>query len=269
MTDTVDTAAPASAETVAPASTASPTKTAPPAEQPKAWALPEAHKTKPWASKVKTEDDLYKQIDNLDSLVGKKHAVPDFKTAKPEDIEAFYSQLRPAEKTAYQFGEGADQEFVGTFQESFYKNGISENQAKALVADYQKLEAAKIEAMTSADGFEAEMTKSFGDKYDTHVSAVVAEHKQHLSPEDQALMDKIPNAYLGVVYRLTSAMQKAYGANETGAQVGAGAGKASPVDPLAQRKALRAEINSIKDRPHTAQELQAKIDALQKTYEGK
>lgn len=237
------------------------------------WKVPDAYKEKPWAQKVKSEDDVYKQLDNLDSLVGKKNVVPDFKTAKPEEIEAFYSQLRPADKTAYQFGENADKEFVSTFQDSFHKNGISETQSKALIADYQKLETAKMEQMTSEEGFKNAMTKAFGEKYDADVSAVVADQAKFFSKDEQAMLEKMPNQYLAAFYKQARDYQKQiaqlkteYGATESGAQANGGNGNMPAPNVEETRKSLRAEIRALDGKPFSEKALQEKKDALQATY---
>lgn len=237
------------------------------------WKVPDAYKEKPWAQKVKSEEDVYKQLDNLDSLVGKKNVVPDFKTAKPEEIEAFYSQLRPADKAAYQFGENADKEFVSTFQDSFHKNGISETQSKSLIADYQKLETAKLEQMTSADGFKQVMTKTFGEKYDADVAAVVADQKKMFSTEEQSMLEKMPNQYLAAFYKQSreyqkqlDAVKKEYGATESGAQVNGGNGTMPAANVEETRKTLRAEIRALDGKPFSEKALQEKKDALQATY---
>lgn len=271
MTDEI---APAVADTAAP-TTSAPAVTTPPVEQrpqistdTPAFSVPDAYKDKPWAAKIKSQDDVYKQIDNLQGLVGKKSVVPDFEQSTPEQIEEYFSALRPADKSAYKFGDGADETFTGTVADLFSANGISAYQGNKIIEGYQAFERAQLEEARSADGFKAEMTKSFGDKYDGNVTAVVKEHKTHLSTEDQALMDSLPNSYLGLVYRLTENMRKAYGAQETGAAVDKG-GVVQGADLEGQRRDLRSKLSTLESKPHTAAEKQALIDQLTNTYKGK
>jgi hypothetical protein len=98
---------------------------------------------------------------------------------------------------------------------------------------------------------------------------VVKEHKQYLSAEDQALMDTIPNKYLGVVYRLTEGMRKAYGANENGDAHTQKSGVQVSVDIEAERKDLRKQMNELETRPHSALEKQTLVDKLDATYRNK
>lgn len=217
------------------------------------FSVPDEWKEKPWASKIKSEEDVYKQIDSLSGLVGKKTVVPDFDKAQPEEIEEYFTMTRPQDKTAYKFGEGADEIFTGAVGDIFLKNGVSAYQGNKIIEGYQAYEKTALEEARSADGFKAEMTKSFGEKFDVNVSAVVKEHKAHLSTEDQALMDSMPNTYLGAVYRLTSALQKAYGASETGAAA-EGGGAVIPQDHDAALKEINAKIAALDVKPHSQQE---------------
>lgn len=259
-------ATPPAADTTTPAPTASP----PPVEAtpaPTEFKLPDAHKDKPWASKIKSQDDVYKTLDNLQTAIGKKSLYP-AADATPEEWDQYLAGMRPEDASVYEFGEGANKEFVEAISPVLLEAGISKHQAGKLIPAYQKFEAAMAEQYTSADGFKAEMVKSFGDKYDATVASIVNEHKQHLSQDDQALMDKIPNQYLGVVYRLTSAMQKAYGANEGGADAHTQKGGAPIGEDINKvRSELRSQITALETRPHTAQEKQDLVDKLQKTYE--
>lgn len=241
----------------------------PAGEQP-AFKVPDAYKEKPWASKIKSEDDLYKQLDNLDTAVGKKSIVPDFKNSTPEQIEEYLSKTRPENKDAYKFAEGAhvDPEFTGAIGDIMLKAGISEYQGNKVIEGYQALEKTKIEAAMSADGFKDTMKKSFGDQFDGVVTAVVAQHKAVLNKEDQTLMDTLPNEYLGLVYRLTQNMAQKYGAKETDIGANNPGGGVPGANLNDTRARLRAEIAAFDTKPHTADEKQAKINELNNTYKG-
>lgn len=193
--------------------------------------------------------------------------MPDFDKATPEQIEEFLATTRPSDKSAYKFAEGSDEGFVGEVADIFHKNGVSAYQGNKIIEAYNVLETKNLQQQTSADGFKEVMTKSFGDKYEGDVKAVVAEHTKHLSPEDKALVEAIPNQYLGVLYRLTRSMQKAYGAAENGAAHTEG-GTTTPqgVDVNVQRSELRKQIRDMDAKPHTAADRQKLVDQLQATY---
>jgi hypothetical protein len=231
--------------------------------------VPDAYKDKPWANKIKTEEDLYKQIDNLDAAVGKKAVVPDFEKATPEEMEEYFARTRPADKTAYNFGDSVAEDFAAPVTDLMHKYGVPPKVATQMAADYAAIEAGKMQEAMSSDGFKAVMAKSFGDKFDGAVSQVVALHKQHLSADDQKMMDTLPNDYLGLVYRLSANMAKAYGAKETG-QAADPKGSAPPSNDIAAvQKGLRQQIRDLDSKPHTAEERQKLVDDLANTYKGR
>ncbi len=265
---------------VTPATPASPQ--APPAgaePTPKPWQVPDAYKDKPWASKVKSEEDLYKQIDTLDALKGKKTVALDYATATPEEVAAHYKSLAPAEVKDYGFEtmEGVDATRMAGVAPILQKAGLTVHQAQEVAKNYAAFETSVMAEATSEEGFRAQMAKSFGEKYDGQVKTVVDAFKANLSPEDQQMVDAMPNEYLGTVYRLTNklaeahkaevaALKKQYGAEELGdAHLNKG-GNPVVVDVEKQRSTLRQEIRDIERRPHTADEKQKKVDELQATY---
>lgn len=229
--------------------------------------VPDAYKDKPWAAKIKTEEDLFKQIDTLDALKGKKQVVPDFKTATPAEIEQYYAQTRPENKDAYQFGENTDPALKGTIADSMFKNGISATQANAIIKDYQAAEAKAVEGMFSAEGMNAELEKAFGAEWKEVGGLTARILKQNLNAGDAAMMDKLPNQFLGLVYRMANNLIKGYGIKESGAHTEAGAGAQQPADVAAVRADLLKQLLDLQKRPHTAEEKQALIDKRNATYE--
>ncbi len=256
-------ATPAKTETPAAATPAEAAKPAD-ASQP-AYKIPDAYKDKPWASKIKSDDELWKQVDNLQSAVGKKGViVPDFKTATPEQIEEFVSTTRPASKDVYKFAEGADKAFTDNVGDVLLKNGVSEYQGNKIIEGYQTLIQAKLADATSKEGFDAAMkARNFTPE---DVGAVKNEVEARLKPEEYAALNKIPNEFLAPVYQLVRNMQKAYGAKENpNAHMGEQAG-AQPQDMNKVREGIDAELKALTGRMHTQAEKQALIDKRQATY---
>lgn len=231
--------------------------------------LPDEHKDKPWASKVKSQEDLYKQIDNLNELVGKKNAVP-AKDATTEQLDEFFTALRPESKDAYDFGEDhPNPEFAGQVGDMLFDAGISEHQAKKLIPAYNALEQATMEEETSADGFKEIMTTKFGEKYDGVVTNVSKSLTEHTSKETQDILNAMPNQYLGAMYEAMNSFLKAYGVNEGGSDTHSEkAGATTTTDVNTQRSDLRKQINELDagTRMYTAQEKQDLVDKLQATY---
>jgi len=253
-----------------------PSQTEPAPEQSN-FSLPDAYKDKPWAAKIKTQEDVYKQIDNLNSLVGKKVLQPiDYSSATPEEIKAYHESLAPKDVSEYKFSEGADPEFSKILGETFKEAGLNAYQAKLLSDKVSQYSQSRMEADRSADGYIEIMKNSFGDEYEKAIGVVENNLKSHLSDEDKGFMDNMDNQTKGVVDRAVYNVSKAYeeriakilkehGASETSAHIGAESGD-STVDVAEVRKNLRAELITLDKRPHTYEERKAIIDKLDKTY---
>lgn len=271
----VSTAAPAATTTNNnPAPAATTTTTAPAAND---FKLPDAYKDKPWASKIKTQDDLYKQLDETQTLIGKK-VLPqmDLSKALPEDLQKFNEAYRPADVAAYGLKDYglADDHVVGNI---LHEAGVPIHQGRAIIEKYQAAEKASLVEATSEAGFKAIMSAKFGEAYDPVVAQTVALHKKHLSPDTQKLFDGLPNNVLGGVYELTENMRKAhsdeiaalkkeYGVVETGAQGEDNKGGIPLQNVEEQRADLRKQIAELDKRPHSTADKKVLTDKLHATY---
>ncbi len=230
--------------------------------------LPDEFKDKPWAEKVKSQADLYKQVDNLSTLAGKKNAYPQA-DATPEQLTEYYQGLRPESADKYDFGENHPQpEVAKQFGEMLFKANVSEHQSKQLIADYNAHEKAIIEEATSEEGFKEIMTKQFGEKYDGVVTRVSKSLEEYVSKESQDVLNAMPNKYLGAMYEYGESLLKAYGANEGGDDLHnqKGGKKPAGVDIDTQRANIRQEIRDLEKGMHTVDQKQALVDKLQNTY---
>lgn len=248
------------------------------AKAPAEFKLPDAYKDKPWAAKVKSLDDVYKQIDTLDSLKGKKSVVPNLKDATPEEREAFYAQLRGKDAAEYQIPNDTSVPIPANTQpvvaKLFMDNGISPVQAESFLKGYLQLREKQIADFYNPDGFKTSMETAFGPEWEKTTGAVRNTIKGMMNADDQKALDALPNNMLGVVYRTlgntintVNETLKKYGATETFAHLQAPNGKAAATDLAGQRQGIRDQMTALSSRPHTAQEQQALSDALAKTYE--
>lgn len=231
--------------------------------------LPEEYKDKPWAAKVKSLDDLYKQIDTLDALKGKKSIPPDLAKATPEEREAFYAQLRPASPDEYVFPETPlpmPDGMKSAVTDMFMKNGISAVQANEIIKSYNELGRQQTEAMFDPKGFESELEKAFGPDWKGITGNVRNSLKGIMSPEDNTMLDNLPNAYLAVMYRTLGNVVQKYGVKETDQAHFNAPGTAAPTDVNAQRAELRTQMQAMSGRPHTETELNALRQKLADTY---
>lgn len=227
--------------------------------------LPDEYKDKPWASKIKSESDLWKQVENLQALAGKKTIIPDLSKATPEEREAYYAALRPKSVDEYGLAQLTDDFMLpgvkAALADGMLKEGISPVQAKPIL---EKLAAASQEAQLAAFdpknfAAEAEKVEGLGKGYEPKV--VQNALKSVLSPDAYAgIMENIPNANLVQIHRAMKEIIDAYGIKESGSHVEAPLGTQKTVDPEARSKELFNEIVALSKRPHTQEEKQKLID---------
>jgi hypothetical protein len=246
-------------------STTLPTSNTPPEQTPATPAsefkIPDEYKEKGWTKALKSESDLWKTLDNAQGLIGKKMVVPNLNEATPEQVEEYYSQLRPKEKSEYKFGEEVAQEVKDSFADIFYKHGISAKQGNDLVQDYLQFERQNLAKAYDADDFVKELKSSFGDGYEKDFSESSALLRNVMSKEDAELLEKTPNRYLGIIHRLANKINKAYGIQEGGAPANnSSVGKV--VNSQEERMSIIKELGKLQSRPHSLQEKQDLLHKL-------
>lgn len=246
------------------------------------FALPDEYKEASWADKVKTQDDLYKLIENQNALIGKKTIKPiDFETASDEEISAYHKSLAPEKGVeAYTWAEHSLPEITEPIAEIFVEAGINPHQQKMIASRFdeivEKIAGEKLEADTSEEGYMAMMKESFGDNYEKSAGIVEAALKEHANNDDKKIFDEIDNKTRAAVDRTThsvvkfyedkiAALKKEYGVVETGAQAEGGEGSNQVKSKEEQRKEIRAKMREIDGKPNSFKEkaeLQEKLNKL-------
>lgn len=286
MTEEADTGTPAATADTAPPSNdgagTQPTtgKTTPAAAEP-TFTIPDEYKDRGFAAKIKTPEDLWKQLDNLDKLAGKK-AIPtiDYSTATAEEIAAYHAKLAPQDRKAYEFP-NADDPVAGIIGDAFIAAGINEHQGKAIIQKLapvlEKMDEESKAASMSEEGYMKLSKEAFGENFKDAITKVEVALKTH-APDDASkkvfddmtndqriAVDKTLNAILAAHDARVQKLLKDHGITETGAQ--AEGGKGTVAGNVADvRRELRQKIREMDSRPHTAQEKKILIDKLNQTY---
>lgn len=243
------------------------------------FSVPEAYKDKSWAAKVKSQDDVYKLVDNLNGLVGKKSVPFDYANADEEAIKAHHASVAPKGLEEYEFLK-ADDPVAKVIGDAFIANGITGYQGKSIVKAlapvFQEMETKRVSELKDGTKY-AEMSKKvFGDGFEDKIKSVNKVLVENVPKELGAAFDDMPNSHRHAVdvaidkivssYEAKIAdMVKKYGITESGAQAGGKQGTAA-VDKASLQKSIRAEIRALDARPHSAQEKQALIQRLEETY---
>lgn len=276
-----DTAQPAPASPPASTPPADPANPAPKAETPPAdpapkdptdpapaeYKIPDEFKDKPWASKIKSEADLWKQLENLNGALGKKQAVPDFKTATPKEIDEWKAQTRPADKAAYEFDPETQPEVKEALSELLFSEGITPTQANAVVKGFQELQKAQLTEMTDPKKFDEMITADFGSK--EAAQPVAKALKANLNAADFELLESLPNQAVGMIYRAVGNIIKGYGIEDAGKGGTHSPSPMSEVDLDAKSAELFTKIQALDKRSHTVEERQALVNERQAIFERK
>lgn len=235
-----------------------------------AFKIPDEYKDKPWASKVKTLDDLWKQLDNTQTLVGKKTIVPDLTKATDAEREEYFAQTRPKDVAEYVFADTAqgpvDPAIKTAMGDILMKNGVSAFQANNIIKGYQEAENALLTQQFSPDGMKSALETAFGadwEKVTGHTRRMI---NGLMSPDDQKALDHLPNTYLATIYRTLGNVVKAYGVKETDAHVLMDKGGPAPANIDSVRQGLRDQLSKMSMQPHTAEQKAALTAKLAETY---
>lgn len=180
--------------------------------QPADFNIPDEYKDKGWVNNIKSTADLWKAHENAQSLIGRKTIGIPTDTSTEEEVESFYSKIRPAESSLYEADLGEDTEY---FKELFHKNGLSKKQADNIVKGYMENINKANETYFSAEGYK-DAVKSVGIAPDRH-DEIVAYIKK-TSPEGCKSLDGLPNNALAAVYDIVNRTMTAYGAKESGGE---------------------------------------------------
>jgi len=184
------------------------------------FAVPDDYKEKGWAKNLRSSDDLWKMLDNAQSVVGKKTVVPDHSKATQDELQAFYGQLKPDSADKYSFSDTIPEAERGLYGNLFHEAGLSDYQAKTLQDKFFGIAKEKYEGERSLDGYKQAAQKWLGDDYESAVVDAVKHMRTSLSEEQQAIIDDLPNDAAVAVFSLVNNLVKDYKITEGGAPAG-------------------------------------------------
>lgn len=235
------------------------------------FSIPEEYAGKGWAEKIKSQDDLFKQIDNLDSLVGKRQ-IPG-EGATDQEWDEFFGKIgKPESFDKYQLtdpelpeGFALPEDFKPKAQKIMHEAGLTQKQADVLYQKFlqeeigaasQNKEAIAQRQQDLDKQFDEVTTDLFGDRFE-EVSArsqnLIKENvPAELIPHLQSLSDSDPKALAAVIAltdKLATQMadiKKKYGAEDA---LNSGGQAASFNKDEVLKKLTEAKIKAQKSDP--------------------
>ena len=185
----------------------------PPSEP--AFVVPDAYKGKGWVEKVKSPDDLWKTLDNAQSLLGKRPAGIPANDAPDAEWQAFYKAARPESADKYTLSDidGIDATEIAAVKKNaqamMYEAGLTPKQADALWKQYlsDKIKDAEAKEAELDKRFDEIAAKVLGDKLTAAQPVAQEAIKTYVSeelrtsfvqnPEGMVAMIQLSNGYEG------------------------------------------------------------------------
>ena len=195
-------------------------------------------------------EKVFKEIDGLQQLKGKKEIAFDFTNAKPEEIQAHFERIRPKEHTEYEVKGKVAEGTEEAIQKVLHESGLPKKQAEILVDKYIALEQKQMAELMSKEGFEKEMEASFGRQHQEKLGSIVKIAKQSLTENDLKILDGQPNVTMGMIYRLIDKLVSDYGITETGKAMGAGGSIVNESDAQKEVDTLFDQLIASKGKPN-------------------
>ena len=197
--------------------------------------IPEEYKEKAYLKDVGSIDDLYKQFDNAQQLIGKKAFAPPGENATPEELNDFYKSIgRPETADLYEFddsmlpeGQERDPEIASKVKAILHEAGLSSAQAKLIQGKYDTL-IQEMNAPMSQEAMENEFdelaNKHFGSDADKVFDNAQKLINAHIKPELKEQFKNMGNADMMVVASILDSVSKKHISEDRATEIGGGVG---------------------------------------------
>lgn len=133
--------------------------------------IPDSYKDRGWVEKIKSPDDLWKTLDNAQSLIGKRPAGIPSNDASDEDWNQFYKAMGRPDEAKYDFKDpdGLPEGFdTSSYKEQaaqiLHKAGLNTKQADKVYQEYLKLE---LESAGKQGEQSTEQQKALDEQYES------------------------------------------------------------------------------------------------------
>ena len=229
---------------------------------------------KPWDKAMGAE--IFKKLDGAESLIGKRPAIPDVKTAKPEEMEKFFEQFRPEKAEDYEIPLDKDAKpndaFLKAVRSAFHEGKISKVQAGKFLATMDNFgrEQRKVIAQEQAkkdQEFDTLAKTMLGEENKPTMERVKKLISEHAPSVAKASIAKLDDNNLLIMAAVIDAIHKKYAPEDDlggkGGKGGSGNGGAGTTAEKRERaRALILEVSKLKPMDPSIASKQATINAL-------
>lgn len=220
----------------------------------------EEYKESHLSDKFKTVGDVLKSYQELEKKIGQKRTNIPGNNATEEDWNNFYADLRAKDATEYteDFDELMGEDMKATLSDTFYKNGISKRQSKAIAGEINKVLNRRFQDEYGQESLNKAL-EEFGDR-----KAIIGAKIDEIFGEDYIKSDQnVNNREIASVFKVADALMKEYGVKE---QVKQGGKPATPSERMSQDEMDVAFFKECKKARDDGTMTREKLASLQKKY---
>lgn len=225
---------------------------------------------KPWDKE--TAGTIFKKLDGAETLIGKRPAIPDHKTAKPEDMDKFFAQFAEEKPEGYEIplekDSKIDPNFVKATQAAFLAGKINKVQAAnflKVMNDYgiaARDAAAKAQAAKDAE-FDTLAKTMLGQENKATMERVKGLISEHAPSVAKAAIAKLDDNNVLIMAAVIDAIYKKYASEDDLKKGGAGGtGPEGVAEKRAKAAALQGEILKLKPMDPSIEKKQAEVNQL-------
>lgn len=216
-------------------------------------AIPPDFRNKPYFQKITSFEQLVKEFDNVQHLIGKRPSVIPGPDARPEERARFYEALRPKDAKEYEFPEteyskkfGVNEPAREKMREVFHKLGLDKTQVSGLAEAY---DAMAMEARTAEDAMlDERLEKMFPGKRDEALDTARNLMKEHIPQDLRPLLAQVSGASLLLLTTTLNSVYKKYISQDAmPSSQSSGTGGAADVDALRQEAHTLMKSPEFKD----------------------
>lgn len=227
---------------------------------------------KPWDKE--SAGALFKKLDGAESLIGKRPAIPDPKTAKPEELDKFFDQFAEEKPESYEVPLEKDSkvspDFVKAVQAAFKAGKVNKVQAAGflkVINEYginaQKAQAA-VQAKADAE-FDTLAKTMLGQENKPTMERVKKLIADHAPSVAKASIAKLDDNNLLIMAAVIDSIHKKYASEDDLKKLNEGGGGSAGGTIQEKRdkaRALIAEIDKMKPMDPNRDKKQAEVNAL-------
>lgn len=218
--------------------------------------IPDEYKDKGFVKKYSSMDQFLKAHESALNKLSERPEEIDFTNATQEQLDGFYSKMRPEDPSGYEFPEAAQDSEKEVLGKIFHESGLHPNQAKSVMEKYNNYVMETQAAEYSQETFDKSMAVAVGADFQGKLPELQGTIAKAMGQEVVQFIDKMPSALRAAFYGYANKMNDSFGASE--AAVSAGTHDMGSVNWQAQKDQAQKDIDAMQSNPNHKQ---ADLDA--------